>query len=58
MDNLELPLPRRLELHDLAVGEWLRLQQLKGRSCCSSTPGTNGLKVQYWSRADDSGGRI
>ncbi len=28
MDNLELPLPRRLELHDLAVGEWLRLQRV------------------------------
>ncbi len=28
MNELELPLPRRLELHDLAVGEWLRLQRV------------------------------
>ena len=28
MDELELPGPRRLELQDLAVGEWLRLQRV------------------------------
>ena len=28
MDESELPLPRRVESHDLAVGEWLRLQRV------------------------------